>query len=196
MSRFVTPGAEFTVYLLQIEMFVSAAVAALASAPYLRLPCYTNPNCKYSERYTSMSKYISELMSPQLMGVVYAFVGFIIALYVLSVVYVFIDARRRGASAYVAWGIIALIPFVGLIAYLVLRPHSYASDREEQELDMALRERQLAQYGTCPQCGAPIEKDFVVCPVCDTQVRNVCPSCHRPLDAHWKVCPYCRTRIQ
>lgn len=121
-----------------------------------------------------MSKYISELMSPQLMGVVYAFVGFIIALYVLSVVYVFIDARRRGASAYVAWGIIALIPFVGLIAYLVLRPHSYASDREEQELDMALRERQLAQYGTCPQCGAPIEKDFVVCPVCDTQVRNVC----------------------
>ena len=123
-----------------------------------------------------MSKYISELMSPQLMGVIYAFVGFIIALYVLSVVYVFIDARRRGASAYVAWGIIALIPFVGLIAYLVLRPHSYAADREEQELDMALRERQLAQYGTCPQCGAPIEKDFVVCPVCDTQVRNVCPA--------------------
>lgn len=81
-----------------------------------------------------MSKYISELMSPQLMGVIYAFVGFIVALYVLSVVYVFIDARRRGASAYVAWGIIALIPFVGLIAYLVLRPHSYASDREEQEL--------------------------------------------------------------
>ena len=74
-----------------------------------------------------MSKYISELMSPQLMGVVYAFVGFIIALYVLSVVYVFIDARRRGASAYVAWGIIALIPFVGLIAYLVLRllPNSH-----------------------------------------------------------------------
>ena len=84
-----------------------------------------------------MSKYISELMSPQLMGAIYAFVGFIIALYVLSVVYVFIDARRRGASAYVVWGIIALIPFVGLIAYLVLRPHSYAADREEQELDMA-----------------------------------------------------------
>lgn len=102
-----------------------------------------------------MSKYISELMSPQLMGVVYAFVGFIIALYVLSVVYVFIDARRRGASAYVAWGIIALIPFVGLIAYLVLRPHSYASDREEQELDMALRERQLARTAPARSAGRP-----------------------------------------
>ena len=102
-----------------------------------------------------MSKYISELMSPQLMGVVYAFVGFIIALYVLSVVYVFIDARRRGASAYVAWGIIALIPFVGLIAYLVLRPHSYASDREEQELDMALRERQLPSTAPARSAARP-----------------------------------------
>lgn len=102
-----------------------------------------------------MSKYISELMSPQLMGVIYAFVGFIIALYVLSVVYVFIDARRRGASAYVAWGIIALIPFVGLIAYLVLRPHSYAADREEQELDMALRERQLAPSTALAPSAAP-----------------------------------------
>lgn len=102
-----------------------------------------------------MSKYISELMSPQLMGVVYAFVGFIIALYVLSVVYVFIDARRRGASAYVAWGIIALIPFVGLIAYLVLRPHSYASDREEQELDMALRSVSLPSTAPARSAARP-----------------------------------------
>ena len=71
-------------------------------------------------------------------------------------------------------------PFVGLIAYLVLRPHSYAADREEQELDMALRERQLAQYGTCPQCGAPIEKDFVVCPVCDTPGSQRVPKLPSP----------------
>ena len=37
---------------------------------------------------------------------------------------------------------------MGLIAYLALRPNSYLADREEQELDIALRERQLAQYGT------------------------------------------------
>ena len=132
---------------------------------------------------------LQEIMSPQLQMAIYLFVGFIVALYALSVVYVFIDARRRGVRAFWAWGIVALIPFV-------VRPSSYLADREEQELDMALRERQLAAYGTCPQCGTSIEKDFVVCPVCNTQVRNVCPSCHRPLDAHWKVCPYCRTHIQ
>lgn len=143
-----------------------------------------------------MSKYIQELMSPQLMMAVYLFIGFIVALYVLSVVYVFIDAKRRGVKAFWAWGLVALIPLVGLIAYIVLRPNSYASDREEQELDVAIREHQLAQYGACPKCGTTIEKDFIVCPACNTQVRNVCPSCHKPLDAHWKVCPYCRTHIQ
>ena len=102
-----------------------------------------------------MSKYIQRLMSPQLMMAIYLFVGFIAALYILSVVYVFIDAKRRGVNAFWAWGIVSLIPFVGLIAYLVLRPNSYIADREEQELDMALRERQLAQYGTCPQVRQP-----------------------------------------
>ena len=143
-----------------------------------------------------MSEYISELLSPEIIAVGYAFIAFIVALYILSVVYVFVDAKRRGIRLFWVWGLVALIPFVGLIAYLVLRPNSYESDREEQELDMALRERELAQYGTCPKCGAPIEKDFIVCPICNTQVRNVCPNCHRPLEANWKVCPYCRTHIQ
>ncbi|QWT18214.1 zinc ribbon domain-containing protein [Collinsella sp. zg1085] len=143
-----------------------------------------------------MSKYLSELMSPQLMAVVYLFIAFLVALYALSVAYVVIDARRRGAQAWALWAIVALIPCVGLVAYLVLRPNSYAADRAEQELDVALRERELLQYGSCPACNGPIEKDFIVCPVCNTQVRNVCPSCQKPLDAHWKVCPYCRTHIQ
>ncbi|TXF37629.1 hypothetical protein E4J93_03695 [Collinsella sp. BA40] len=143
-----------------------------------------------------MSKYIQELMSPQLMMVFYLFIGFVVALYLLSVIYVFIDAKRRGAEPFWLWGIVSFIPVVGLIAYLALRPNSYASEREEMDLEMALRERQLAEYGACPKCGTTIEKDFVVCPVCNTQVRNVCPSCRKPLDAHWKVCPYCRTHIQ
>ena len=79
---------------------------------------------------------------------------------------------------------------------MILRPSSYLVDREEQDLDIALREHQLSHYGICPKCGTPIDRDFVVCPVCNTQVRNVCPTCHRPLNAEWKVCPYCRTRIQ
>ena len=103
-----------------------------------------------------MSSLLSELLTPELMMAIYLFIAFIVALYVLSVVYVFVDARRRGIQAFWAWGIVSLIPFIGLIAYLALRPHSYLADREEQELDMALRERQLSHYGTCPNCGSAL----------------------------------------
>ena len=113
----------------------------------------------------------------------------------LSVVYVFIDAKRRGVSAYWGWGLIALIPFVGLIAYLALRPNSYLADREEQELDIALRERHSPSTGPARSAAGPSRR-ISWSAMCNTQVRNVCPSCHRPLDAHWKVCPYCRTHIQ
>ncbi len=47
-------------------------------------------------------------------------------------------------QAFWAWGLLALVPFVGLIAYIVMRPGSYALDREEQELDMARGLPQLA----------------------------------------------------
>ena len=114
-------------------------------------------------------------------------------LYILSIVYVIRDAQRRGAEPWWMWAIISVIPIVGLLAYVILRPSSYLIDREEQDLDIALREHQLSHYGICPKCGAPIDRDFVVCPICNTQVRNVCPTCHRPLNADWKVCPYCRT---
>lgn len=143
-----------------------------------------------------MSELINELLTPELKLALMFLVAFFVMLYVLSVVYVARDARRRGSSVWVVWALATLVlPGIGLVAYLIMRPSTYTVDREEQALDIALREHQLSKYGVCPNCGEQIDEDFIVCPMCDTQVRNVCPSCHRPLNANWKVCPYCRTHI-
>ena len=144
-----------------------------------------------------MSELLDQLITPEVRMVLYLMVACLVMLYILSIVYVIRDAQRRGAEPWWLWAVISVIPIVGLLAYVILRPSSYLVDREEQDLDIALREHQLSHYGICPKCGAPIDRDFVVCPICNTQVRrNVCPTCHRPLNADWKVCPYCRTRIQ
>lgn len=143
-----------------------------------------------------MSDLINEILTPELRLALGLLAAFVILLYILSPIYVVRDARRRGVSAWFVWMLAAiLLPGVGLVLYLVLRPGSYVVDREEQALDIALREHQLSKYGVCPNCGAHIDEDFIVCPICDTQVRNVCPTCHRPLNADWNVCPYCRTKI-
>ena len=143
-----------------------------------------------------MEELLDQLITPEVRMVLYLMVACMVMLYILSIVYVIRDAQRRGAEPWWLWAVISVIPIVGLLAYVILRPSSYLVDREEQDLDIALREHQLSHYGVCPKCGAPIDRDFIVCPICNTQVRNVCPTCHRPLNADWKVCPYCRTRIQ
>lgn len=143
-----------------------------------------------------MSDLLDQILTPEVRMVLYLIVMCIVMVYILSIVYVTRDAQRRGAEPWWVWSLVAVVPIVGLLTYVILRPSSYLIDREEQDLDIALREHQLSHYGICPKCGAPIDRDFVVCPLCNTQVRNVCPTCHRPLNADWKVCPYCRTRIQ
>ncbi len=141
-----------------------------------------------------MQELVKQLLTPQVMMVGKVAIFFILALYVLSIVWVVRDAYLRGSYPWL-WGVVSIVPFLGLIAYLILRPSMYSVDRQEQDLEIALKERQLEHYGNCPTCGANIERDFIVCPHCNTQVRNVCSRCHKPLEPDWKVCPYCRTHV-
>ena len=90
------------------------------------------------------------------------------------------------------WAIIALVPVVGLIAYVLLRPSLLRVDRDEQELEIALKQRQLMRYGECATCGYPVEADYVVCPNCHQRLKNVCSHCEKALDPAWTVCPLLR----
>ena len=44
---------------------------------------------------------------------------------------------------------------------------------------------------TCPECGAGLARDFLVCPACGHSVSGTCPQCSRPKEPGWKFCPYC-----
>ena len=118
----------------------------------------------------------------------------IICLYALSIVWISRDARLRGLAP-MKWMIIGLVPGAGVIAYLLLRPPMLAMDRDEQELEVALKQRELMKYGECAQCGYPVKDDYVLCPNCQTQLRNLCKNCGKPLEPSWPVCPYCTTPV-
>lgn len=115
-------------------------------------------------------------------------------LYVLSIVWVVRDAYMRGTTWYV-WGIVALVPVLGWLAYLILRPPLLRIDRDEQELEIALKQRQLMNYGECAICGYPVDVDYVICPSCHTQLKNLCTHCERALEPAWTICPYCATPV-
>lgn len=102
-----------------------------------------------------MSDLLAEIITPQVRMVLYLMVACIVMLYVLSIVYVIRDAQRRGANPWWLWAIISVIPIVGLLAYVILRPSSYLVDREEQDLDIALREHQLSTTACAPSAVPP-----------------------------------------
>ena len=123
-----------------------------------------------------MSKYIQELMSPQLMMAIYLFVGFIAALYILSVVYVFIDAKRRGVNAFWAWGIVSLIPFVGLIAYLVLRPSLILQTARSKNSIWRCASASLPSTAAAPSAAAPSRRTLWCAPCATPRCATSAPA--------------------
>ena len=141
-----------------------------------------------------MSELISQLWTPELQTAFSIVVVCLVILYVLSIIWVARDAYMRGTLWYL-WAIVALIPLLGVIAYCLLRPPLLQIDRDEQELEVALKQRQLMKYGECASCGYPVEADYVMCPNCHQRLKNLCSTCHHALDPSWSVCPYCTTPV-
>lgn len=142
-----------------------------------------------------MSDILNQMLTPAVKVVLAVIAVIIIMLYLLSIVWVSLDARRRRTSA-LLWTIVAIIPVAGLVAYCLLRPALTTDDQDEQDMSLDLLQRQLEEYGECPHCGGAIKSDFVACPHCRKQLRNVCSRCGRVLEVEWDICPYCTTPIR
>lgn len=141
-----------------------------------------------------MNELLSQLITPEVQQAFMIVVALLVVLYVLSIVWVVRDAYLRGTYWYI-WAVVALIPLVGVIAYCLLRPPLLQIDRDEQELEIALKQRELMKYGECANCGYPVEDTYVLCPNCHQQLKNLCTGCGRALDPTWTVCPYCTTPV-
>jgi hypothetical protein len=96
------------------------------------------------------------------------------SLWVLSTVWVYLDAKERGVRAK-AWAMLTFFTFVfGLCCYLITRPDKPRS---------------------CPRCAFKLREDFVVCPYCGPQPGLNCPGCQATLDPSWRFCPYCQAGV-
>ena len=141
-----------------------------------------------------MESIFAELWTPEMQSVFNILVLFMAALYVLSIAWVVKDSYMRGRYWFV-WGIVSLIPFLGVIAYILLRPSMYSLDKNEQELEIAFKTRELEKYGNCGNCGFPVQSDYVMCPSCNQKLKNLCLCCNKALDQRWTICPYCTTAV-
>ena len=93
-----------------------------------------------------MSEFMSQVITPEVQQAFSILLVLCAVVYVLVAVWVARDAYNRG-TVWWLWAIIALVPILGVVAYVLLRPSLLRIDRDEQELEIALKQRELMKYG-------------------------------------------------
>ncbi len=123
----------------------------------------------------------------------------LVVVWLALIVYTYLDAKRRISDPFLIGcaTLASFIPYIGTAVYAIVRPPEFLEDALERELEIKaaeLRVRQLTEH-SCPDCGFPIEKNFLRCPDCRRRLKHPCPTCKRPVDPKWALCPYCETAL-
>jgi len=117
-----------------------------------------------------------------------------LAFWVASVWWVFSDARRRIEDPWLVATatVLGVLPPLGPMLYLLLRPAESLADTRERKAIQGLRQL-LSRVEFCHECGAESDASFHLCPVCATELRRACPQCEELLKPIWQACPFCGT---
>ncbi|MCW2960630.1 MAG: hypothetical protein JWM25_1465 [Thermoleophilia bacterium] len=120
-----------------------------------------------------------------------------VVFYLAIVLWTYKDARKRMTDPILiaTATAVSMLPIVGVLVYMLLRPSEYLADVRERELEIRMMERELGRQERCPYCKSHIDGDYLSCPVCTTKLRQSCTGCEKPLDPRWVMCPFCETEV-
>jgi RNA polymerase subunit RPABC4/transcription elongation factor Spt4 len=138
-----------------------------------------------------------------LIGQVLFWVGgaYFVAFWFSLIVWTFRDVRSRSRDLFTqALGTLLVVPpppldVAGLVLYLILRPRETLSESYERSLEEEALLQGIEDVDICPACKQLIEREYIVCPQCYTQLRKKCPDCGRLMELSWTVCPFCGGKV-
>lgn len=120
--------------------------------------------------------------------------GLLILLWLAIVIWAYRDIRSRSRSGWAVFFMVLLVlllPVVGLVVYLLLRPRATLVEAYDRALEQEALLQQIEEKPVCPTCSRPTQANWFLCPSCHTHLRHPCPVCNSPLELHWDICPYC-----
>ena len=124
--------------------------------------------------------------------------GVTIALVGGIVIWTFRDIRARSRdflAQILATLLVIVLPVVGFVVYLMLRPRETLAEAYERSLEQEALLQAIEEPEVCPGCGQRVKSDYLYCPACHTCLKKACPECGHPLHLRWSLCPYCGASI-
>lgn len=127
--------------------------------------------------------------------------AYFVAFWFSLIVWTFRDVRSRSRDLFTqALGTLLVVPpppldLLGLALYLILRPRDTLSEAYDRSLEEEILLQGIEDVEICPACKQLIERDYLVCPNCYTQLRKKCPDCGRIMELDWTVCAYCGGKV-
>lgn len=116
------------------------------------------------------------------------------ALWLSLVIWTFRDMRLRSRDPFaqiLAALVVALLPGVGLLIYLILRPPETLAEAYERALEEEALLQEIEERPACPGCSRVVAPGWILCPHCHTRLRKQCPDCDALLELQWNLCPFC-----
>jgi RNA polymerase subunit RPABC4/transcription elongation factor Spt4 len=125
----------------------------------------------------------------------FAIAGALLAAVWLSlVIWTFRDMRARSRDPFahiLATLVVAILPVIGLVVYLILRPRETLTEAYERALEEEALLQEIEEKPVCPGCSRTTDRNWLLCPHCHTRLRKACPDCNSLMELQWTLCPYC-----
>ncbi len=131
-----------------------------------------------------------------ILGTVVAAIGVIFWLVVTSWIWVDSDERTTSNWMRLFYVFIGLVPVVGWIIYLIVRPSETIDEIYWGDLERRYLKYEAKDLGDCPKCGSQLYPGFIFCSNCGERVKRKCPKCGVYVDLDNKYCPNCGNQMK
>lgn len=119
------------------------------------------------------------------------------ALWLSLIIWTFRDMRLRSRDPFaqiLAALVVAALPGMGLLIYVILRPPETLAEAYERALEEEALLQEIEERPACPGCSRTVEANWMLCPHCHTRLKKVCPDCNSLMELQWNLCPFCGNR--
>lgn len=116
------------------------------------------------------------------------------ALWLSLIIWAYRDMRSRSRDSIgqiLAALVVALLPVVGIIIYLILRPAETLVEGYERALEEEALLQEIEERPSCPGCSRTMNPNWLLCPHCHTRLKRACQDCNSLLALQWTLCPFC-----